>query len=846
VVTNIIANLKKEQAVLKSAKEEAQNLLNKIDEYTNKVNEWKKATEAYGDADTGDSFYESNMSEAEQDLKTYDKEQIKLLKEGIEDRYDNITNLIKYIEADGHYCYGVNSKKKIKDIKSVTDLRSATSSSEDVELADSDTINSFFSKNYMGENPSGDNSIDNNTFGRFESSQYKFYFYLQSTFPESLSSAQQELVSSDEQSDGGSKESVKSEYKNVKEQANKNGSKQTDDNGSSYNYTYKSRSSDALTDDSLPSKGSTGAGSSDTNKGVSISTDDDSNISGSVKEQTSVLNSVLGGIKEALTAGRDNLYILAYIFENFSYNTIVQDLGVADGVEVTLSTNASAFNDYLGKANTLTNVSINEKNNYMYGAEIEYILYGNKSPSTNVTLAKGSIFATRFAFNSIYAFTNKEIKTSTAAAGMAVQAATFGVVPYKVVQIVMQIALSLAESAIDLQQMSMGAKIAVVKSTDTWMLGSGGLKKAAVDLAKEETKELVKAGIEKATEAVSNKLNELTDATADNIEDVAEGVINDVTTATNQKVDEIISGVFDTVENNLYQMLETLVYAELETQAALNTQISAVFATVKTEVDNTIDGYTDTVGTAIAGVLKSAVNDLLDEVKNEMLSQASSWGSGTFTQKIVAYITDLKITMASKIQNKINDIQSTAQNKVNGLISEYKDKIHGYLAEGTEKAKEKILDETNNYIDKTFNSISDKIDSGLSIAETGVTSSTATSKTLKLGYKDYLMIFTYIAICTNGDNILKRTGDVIQLNIANASSDSDLNHKAGTGFKLNKAYTYVSLGATVDLQMLFLKMDLFSNQIDLFNEQLTEENPDFEEMDVNSISSFSYQGVMGY
>lgn len=844
-IENIIKNLKQEQRVLEQAKTEAKTLLSLIDEYTTGVQRWQSATNAYGSSDTGDSFYDTNASEAEQSLKTYDKEQIKKLKEGIENRYNNISNLIQHIEKAKNYCYG---EKKIKDIKSVIQLREASTRSGNVDIAESTIINDYMKQNYKAENPTGDNSIQNSEFTRFKENmkKYKFYYYLQATFPEegALSPEQNSLIKDENQTDGKDVKFVEKEYKNVKENANKNGKKQEDTLSNGFGYSYQGKAD--LDTGALPSLGSGQKEEEDTNKKFSFDDKQENSMSSSMSGQVDILNSMLGGLSNALTAGRDNLYILAYIFENFSYNTVVQELGTAGGVEVTLGTKAEDFKNYFGKAKTLTNINLNDKNNYLYGAEVEYILYGNTNPSTNVVMAKGSIYATRFVFNSIYAFTDKEIKASTMAAGMTVQAATLGVVPYKVVQIVLQIALALAESAIDLQQMSMGAKIAVIKTKDTWILGSGGLKQAAVDVAKEEVKDMTKRAIEAASKSINNTMNQLIDAGADKASGLAGELITDVENSTQAKADEIISSVFDTIESKLYEKLETIVFMENMTKDGVKNEISSIIGQMKSEGTALIAGYTDTVGAAIATPLETAMNEILDQVESELVEKIDECSSDKIMVQIVSYVTDIKISVNNLVKEKINEISGTVKSKVTDLVGDYKTKIKAYAAEATGDAKQKILDETNNYIDHTFNSISDKIDTGITKDETGISANRAASKTIKFGYKDYLMLFTYIGICTNGDDILRRTADVIQLNISNAQEGSDLFHKSGNSFSLNQAYTYVTLNAQLDLHMLFLKMDLFSNQVDVFNSQLSQEYPGFEEMDVNNSSSLQYIGIMGY
>ena len=56
--------------------------------------------------------------------------------------------------------------------------------------------------------------------------------------------------------------------------------------------------------------------------------------------------------------------------------------------------------------------------------------------------------------------------------------------------------------------------------------------------------------------------------------------------------------------------------------------------------------------------------------------------------------------------------------------------------------------------------------------------------------------------------------DLIQLNIQNASGDSTYQHKKGQEFLMKNAYTYVGIDAKIDMDMLFIDMDLFRRSFD--------------------------------
>ena len=217
----------------------------------------------------------------------------------------------------------------------------------------------------------------------------------------------------------------------------------------------------------------------------------DTKQSDDLKKSSDVIGTLFSGIisavKEFATGLRDDLYAVDYITSMLSYDTYVNeglyDIAKAKGhkVEKLLDTQASIkkqdvtdtwkVEECTNSANkSLTNKEISRDNNYAFGNEAEYILYGFDSNTKNKASAYGTIFALRLGFNSIYAF--KEywkdgVITSIAAA---ISAATYGIVPPALIKVAIILALAVAETVHDIAMLKAGMPVAVIKTKDTWAM----------------------------------------------------------------------------------------------------------------------------------------------------------------------------------------------------------------------------------------------------------------------------------------------------------------------------------------------------------------------------------------
>lgn len=118
---------------------------------------------------------------------------------------------------------------------------------------------------------------------------------------------------------------------------------------------------------------------------------------------------------------------------------------------------------------TLTNKMINSSNNYSYGNEVEYIIYGN-SNEKNKKSAYGTIFAIRYALNLPPEFQENWNDGTLSGMAIAIESASSGIIPAPLFKLVVVLGLTAAETASDMQYLKNGMPVELVKNKDqlTW------------------------------------------------------------------------------------------------------------------------------------------------------------------------------------------------------------------------------------------------------------------------------------------------------------------------------------------------------------------------------------------
>ena len=126
---------------------------------------------------------------------------------------------------------------------------------------------------------------------------------------------------------------------------------------------------------------------------------------------------------------------------------------------------------------TLTNKMINAENNYGYGNEVEYILYGG-SNEKNKKSAYGTIFAIRYAMNLTPEFLYNWNEANLNRDARDVAMLSKGIIPAPLFKMVVILGLTGAESARDLQYLKNGMSVELIKNKDSMEITYNNLNPA--------------------------------------------------------------------------------------------------------------------------------------------------------------------------------------------------------------------------------------------------------------------------------------------------------------------------------------------------------------------------------
>lgn len=861
--TKLLENLNAVKTDLENISKNIGDVRTAIEEYNKKLENWEKAKDDYEDNCGSDGFSDQSTDDIEKARNEYNDaiyESLAIFVDSIKKEYETLYNKLK---ESGNFVYG---SKRIDEISTAEDLISAISGTTFVEIVTKDDAANYLTSLYKGESveyvPYTMDYTEPPQLGFLAPQilQLQALKYLNASYP----------VKEGGQSDADKE--LENSYNETKEQlAGRSGElKDVDPNeptstelkSGGFSYTYDedgkkdkiTNTKDDIPDDSQYQLKISGEGENEKLE-----------ASGSVEAQNKKSNSVLDGIGSAMETAVENLYILNYIFENFSYNTIVQDQVVKDNDSKikknadtvigriaeadTLFTTGTFVHDSKLKITTLSNYPINEKNNYLYGGEIEYILFGNKTPKNNVTAAKASIYAIRFAFNCVFVFTDSEIRNTTMSAGLAVQAATLGFVPYQLVQIVLQLALAAAESALDLSAMSHGLSVAIVKTKETWSLSLSGAKNALKDAGNAAVQAATNEFVDKGVQELTTGLNKFLDSGADNLKEAATNLTNDLGKATKSSLESVVDSVVSSLMSEVEAGLNTIKNASLgdgntaggwdkaPSKAEVLAQAETVFNNIDRKINTIVDracGDNESAASLVQP-LKDKAKELVGDMKTSVVGVINDATDADLVGVIAEKMDDFKLELLEKANRLVDKLSGDIASAAETAIEETKEKIEKCVSQYGEKAAETIKDEINTLTQ-------DFMDNKLKIPTSSSTESGlkgAAADLFTFGYKDYLMLLTYISICVNDDAILSRTADIIQLNLqfAKTGNGASFEHPNADNFKMADAYTYVSVSASADLDMFFMNWDIFKDQASDGDEGAADEDGG---------TSLNYKGILGY
>lgn len=534
-------------------------------------------------------------------------------------------------------------------------------------------------------------------------------------------------------------------------------------------------------------------------------------ILGQLASMMTLVADMTQGMDEFLENGRDNLLVTQYVDSNFSCAT---------------TSKLSEPKD------TMTNVAINPQNNPLYGCEMEYIIYGNKGqeprkfffitledapgPIINVSYAKNNILAIRFACNSIFAITNREINNLTLAPAMAIQSATLGVFPYKVAQIVLDVCLAYAESIFDLNQLMKGNEVELIKTYSTWTMKPETLLSG--ETVKAVAKEVIEEELEKPQLIITNNIQELIDNSKDAVDSNISEILLEINTSVTASV------------NSCTQSMKTLISNKLQTMLTESLQKGTVWT--KEEVERLLRECTsDYINSLENETIKEIALQTLEAILNELLSETDEL-INEMNQKTAAAVQNCTLYIEEKISNALNRIsletnrvaESMAQDlqdEVNGLIDEAGEKLQNASEEEIAKISQKLSEDLSNTVNQKLNTYFPSNQQKITLdSGSGVQKNSGVGEFFKFSYQDYLRLFLFLELNSDSDGVMLRIADTIQVNMSQGMKEygsekldgdgSTSPHPKGSEFQMSNAYTYVTIGANIKLNPLLLSQDLFN------------------------------------
>ena len=499
---------------------------------------------------------------------------------------------------------------------------------------------------------------------------------------------------------------------------------------------------------------------------------DNDTMADNSKANLTAISSLLEGLANIGETARDKVYLEEYITEMFSCYTNTQE---GEGIK-SLSNHDMSTNKF-------------------YRSEVEYILYGLDTVNGNLNAAKGTIFGIRFALNSVYAFTSSSTRTPALTAATAIAGWTgFGV---PIVQTVILLAWSLAESVVDVNNLCNGEAVVIYKSQDTWVCGPNGIKDIVMD---------------KAANAIDDVFAKIQDTS----DDAIDGVVTDI----NKYVENTTKGAVESIEGSILSAVESFA-VQIIGESNYNLKREDIAAKVDAMISNLESNITGDGTTQEA--TKAALNYM--KTTSSMLTGGKTPRDFIIDEIYSAY-TSAKGGVISELSNKVNNILSKVSQAINSTITNavsscgdtLKQKVNSIIAEGGKSVKENVLSALDEYT------------SDLSGGE--ATSSIGAATYMKLTYKEYLKALVMMALVTNETSMLSRCAELIQANVSQKNAK----------FDISKAYTMVEVNATVSIRTTFFNVPVTAGVDADGNETY--------ELDFGNIGSdrqkIKYVGILGY
>lgn len=794
-------------SALEDAMSDADGLINEINELEAKKANWG---DALSKCPQGDEFTTNTKAEYDNVSELFNKEEITTLKNRLEQIKIVLDDVYPHIDD---YKYG---SKKLYDIKSLNNMKQAVS----VKTSDA------YSGKTIGEPPIVKTDLDgfqedifeaNYTAGafngrgrdniNFREAPPKFFEYLDANFSKA-------------EEDESKKEDFNDATNSVASNASADVQKAVEGN-SSTSFEFKKEALNLPSGDAGTLKpGNTNIGQNDDSD--SLKNDGSKKA---LEDNGSFITEMFSGfsdlIRDFSIGMRDNLYVTEYGLKMFSYDTFENEIRYKTESDPEKKDSLSDMKTLNGnplteeqktKAITMTTEPINAEKNSAYGAEVEYIIFGLENANDNVTAAYASIFGIRFVLNSIFAFTDSEIRTTSLSIATPISAATLGVIPVPLIQAVIQISIALAETAYDLLRLREGMPIPIYKNKESWVMKPSSIVTEITDAAVGEAVNLAKKATHSAIDRTANYVQGLLDKTDEELTRLATDEMNNLgaslESAFTAILDDAIGGVVIQASEACRQAVEI---ANASAEDAIS-KVEEVKARLETSLNQYVAAETTPELKEVKQIAKdyilnesNYVNDLIREMQNK---------ANNSLEQVQLNLQDLTSTISEAVSDKIT---TNAEN----LFNKYKDQAINSVKESVTSGQTALKESIDNAFGKFGNSSS----GGLA----GIDAGNPASSIFSFKYSDYLKLFLFIGTnVSNGDGVIKRMADVIQVNMA-----QKLGHPVGEGFLMCKAYTYARISAEIEVKPLLITIPLIAETIK--NDQTD-----------TRWYKFEYSGIRGY
>ncbi len=525
------------------------------------------------------------------------------------------------------------------------------------------------------------------------------------------------------------------------------------------------------------------------------------------------LGDLIADPQDGLVGMRDDLYVINYAMNNFSYYTQEKELKLKAKDSKTKKAD---------KPQTFSGVPINADTNVMYRGEIEYILYGNNSVQENVNAAKGNIFVIRMVINTIFALTDSGINSTTSkiAAGLSF------IIPPIITQVILDISLACAESSIDIMRMENGEKIEIFKSKENFICSPSSTAALSVlkDMLKGYATDAADELIGQAKNTLTGAVNQVVDNTMDSVEVKTDDFISDVEKSINKKLSEQANSLYESMRVRSLAVIENALMESVD-NSTLKSLINTNLDTMAVELQQSLSSYD---GIKDVDGISNALSSFKDKIKRDILKEID----GLNEENIGKSLKDKSINI---INNQIEEftriitgkIKSIASNEIESLRNSVKAKAGDFIDTKTEGVRESVIELT----DKSFDKLFPKSSGELKLSGDGSSKNSTFKDALKMSYSDYLQVFYFGKLNADESLVMKRMADIIQINLRNTNGNSAITKfKPSSDFKMKNAYTYTELNTNLGMKTIFIGTDWFKDKTDRKKEKF----------------DFSFKTILGY